>query len=82
MQNILIGIIKEWQKNLDKNFIAGAVMTDLSKTGDCIQHNLLIPKMSAFEALSYSYLYLTNCKQYVQIDNTYNELVTTISGVP
>ena len=63
----------------------GAVINDLSKTVDCMQYDMLISKISAYnfsgEALSYIYLYLTNRKQYVQIKNTYNELVTITSGV-
>ena len=30
-QNILISLIEEWRKNLNNNFVAGAVLTELSK---------------------------------------------------
>ena len=40
-QNILISLTEEWRKNLDNNFIVGAVLTDLSKAFDCIPHDLI-----------------------------------------
>ena len=71
-QNILISLTEEWSKNLDNNFVVGAALTDLSF--DCIPHDLLIAKLSAYnfndEALPYIYLYLINCRQCVRINNT------------
>ena len=49
------------EKRLDNSFAVGAVLTELSKTFDCILHDLLLAKLSAYnfgdEALSYLYLY-------------------------
>ena len=85
-QNILISLTEEWRKNLDNNFVVGAALTDLSKAFDCIPHDLIIAKLSAYnfsdEALSYIYSYLTNRRQYVRINNTHSQLKTIISGVP
>ena len=85
-QNILISLTEEWRKKLDNNFVAGAVLTDLSKAFDCIPHDLIIAKLSAYnfsdEALSYIYSYLTNRRQCVHINNTHSQLETIISGVP
>ena len=47
-QNYLISLIDEWRKYLYNDFVAGAVMTDLSKAVDCIPHDLLIAKLSAY----------------------------------
>ena len=79
-QNILISLTEEWRKDLDKNFVVGAVPTDLSKAFDCIPHDLLINELSAYdfsdEALSYIYSYLTNPRQCVRINNKHSQLET------
>ena len=85
-QNILISLTEEWRKKLDNNFVVGAVLTDLSKAFDCIPHDLIIAKLSAYNfsdgALSYIYSYLTNRRQRVRINNTHSQLEAIISGVP
>ena len=84
-QNILISL-EEWRKHLGNNFVIGAVLTDLSKAFDCIPHDLLIAKLSAYnfsdEPLSYIYSYLTNRRQCIRINNTDSQLKNKISAVP
>ena len=62
------------------------MLTDLSKTFDCIAHNLLIARLVAYgfsnTALRYVYSYLSNRKQCVRINNTYSNYQKIISGVP
>ena len=62
------------------------VLTDLSKAFDCIPHDLLIAKLSAYglssDSLCYIYSYLKDRKQCVQINNKQSEFDTIISGVP
>ena len=85
-QHVLIRMVEEWKENLDNNFIVGAVLTDLSKAFDCIPHDLLIAKLSAYglnsDSLCYIYSYLKDRKQCVQINNEQSEFDTIISGVP
>ena len=85
-QHVLVKMIEEWRENLDKIFFAGAVLTDLSKAFDCIPHDLLIAKLSAYglssDSLCYTYSYLKDRKQCIQINNKQSEFDTVISGVP
>ena len=46
--NLLISLKENWNENLNNNKIVGAVFTDLTKTFDCIPHDLLIAKMEAY----------------------------------
>ena len=73
LQHVLIGLIEEWREYLDKGFVVGAVMTDLSKAFGCIPNGPLIAKLKTYglgeKMLSYIFLYLTNRNQYVRIND-------------
>ena len=45
--HVLIRFIENWKKALDEKFLVGTVLMDLSKTFDCIPHDLLIAKLRA-----------------------------------
>ena len=47
-QQVLIGFLEEWRQKLDKNFIVGAVLMDLSKVFDCISDDFIIAKLAAY----------------------------------
>ena len=72
-QHVLIRLIEECREYLDKDFVVGTVMTDLSRAVDCIPHELLIAKLEAYgvgeKALSYINSYLTNRNQSVRIND-------------
>ena len=44
IQHVLIRLLKEWRLYLDNNYFVGALMTDLSKSFDCIPHDVMIAK--------------------------------------
>ena len=85
-QLILIRLLEEWREKLDKNFIVGAVLMDLSKAFNCIPHDLIIPKLAAYgierETLRPIYFDLKGRKQCGKINNTYSYYNEIISGVP
>ena len=41
-----IRLLEEWRKNLDKSYVVGGVLMNLSKAFDYIPHDLLIAKLS------------------------------------
>ena len=85
-QHVLIRLVEEWKKHLDNNEVVGGVLMDLSKAFDCIPHDLLIAKLSAYGvdkiALKYIYSYLKKRQQCVRINNIYSSFEEIISGVP
>ena len=63
-QHALIALIEHWRSILDRRGYAGAVLMDLSKAFDCINHDLLIAKLHAYgfsiKALKMIKSYLSN----------------------
>ena len=59
---------------------------DVSKAFDCIQHDLLIAKMSAYgfsmDTLVFTYSYLKRKKQNVKLNDIESLLKLLVSGVP
>ena len=77
---------KKWRKTLDEGDETGAFLTDLSKAFDCIDHNLLIPKLNAYEfakrSLEFIHSYLTKRKQKTKSDSAFSSWEMLLSGVP
>ena len=59
-QHYLIVMIGKWHQSLDSGGQAAAVLTDLSKTFDCIGHESLIDKFNAygFDNSSLTFLFI------------------------
>ena len=74
-QHFLLVMIEKWRKTLDKGGKTRAVLTDLSKAFDCIDHNLLIVKLDAYESekqsIDFLHPYLTKRKQRTKVDSVY-----------
>ena len=64
--------MEAWKKAIDSGGVAGAVLMDLSKAFDCLNHELLIAKLNAYgfsrSALLLIHSYLTDRKQRVKVN--------------
>ena len=85
-QHALMSFIEKWKSCLDKKGFCGAILMDLSKAFDTINHELLIAKLHAYgfskEALTLILSYLTNRWQRVKINATFSSWKELIQGVP
>ena len=78
--------MEKWRKTLDKGGETGAILTDLSKAFDCINHNLLIADLDAYrsekQSIDFLHSYLTKRQQRTKIDSAYSSWEIFFSGVP
>ena len=47
-QHCLLAMLQKWKRSLDNGKAFGALVTDLSKVFDCLDHELLIAKLNAY----------------------------------
>ena len=85
-QYCLIVMLDKWSKAMDQGKFAGALLTDLSKAFDCINHELLVAKLEAYGfdkgSLTYIYSYLSDRMHRTKINNSLSEWANISSGVP
>ena len=85
-QQCLIRLVEFWKASIDNKKAFGALLTDLSKAFDCVNHELLIAKLDAYgvdyPSLKLIYSYLKNRKQRVRINNSYSPFEEIEHGVP
>ena len=85
-QHALLNLLKNWQECLDKSGIVGTVLMDLSKAYDCLPHDLLLAKLSAYgfdeSAIALIANYLSNRYQRVKIGSTFSSYLEILRGVP
>ena len=85
-QHCLIAMLEKWRKALDKHKLAGALLTDLSKAFDCLNHELLIAKLAVYGfdylSLAYIFSYLTDRKQRTKVNNYFSTWSDIKSGIP
>ena len=79
-------MLEVWKKALDGKGAAGAILTDLSKAFDCLNHDLLIAKLEAYgfdnSALLFVKDYLKNRKQRTKVNGSYSSWLDLLFGVP
>ena len=85
-QHCIMVMLELFKKGLDQGNAVGALLTDLSKAFDCINHELLIAKMEAYgfdhSSLTYICSYLSDRKQRTKINNAFSFWCNIKSGVP
>ena len=85
-QHALLRLIEKCRSFLDMKGFAGAILMDLSKAFDCLNHELLIAKLEAYgfsrSALKLVYDYLSNRKQRVKVNGSFSSWQESIKGVP
>ena len=79
-------MLEAWKKALDEKKYAGAILTDLSKAFDCLNHDLLVAKLSAYGfdhiSLKFIYSYLKERKQRTKVGSSYSTWKEIKFGVP
>ena len=79
-------MLEKWKKALDKEENMTAIIMDLSKAFDTINHGRLLAELKAYgfskQALSFTCSYLKNRRQRVQINNKFSSLKEVTAGVP
>ena len=83
--NCLLPMIEKWRESLDQGSAYGALLTDLSKTFDCLPHELIIAKLHAYgvdmPSLKLINSYLSKQRQKIKI-NVYSSWSEILFGVP
>ena len=79
-------LIEKCREILDENGRAGALLMDLSKAFDWLDHDLLTTKVHAYGfsriALALIYSYLDERKQRVKVNGTFSEWKESTKGIP
>ena len=82
-QHCLLVMLETWKRPVDKGKVFGALLADLSKAFDCLNHELLTARLNAcgfsLPALRLFNDYLSN---RIKIENTYSTLLDIVFGVP
>ena len=85
-QQALLSLIEKWKIVLDSKGYGGAVLMDLSKAFDTINHDLLIAKLHAYgfskESLKLIKSYLSNRWQRTKVNLSFISWSELILGVP
>ena len=84
-QHCLFAMIEKWRDSMDKGTFFKALLTELSKAFDCLPHNLLAAKLSAYgfdnNSTKFLFDYVTNSNQRTKIGQVYSSCEKITSGI-
>ena len=82
----LLNLLEKRKNPVDKGKVFGALLTDLSKAFDCLDHELITAKLNAYgftpPASRLIHDYLSNRKQRTKIDDNYSSWSEIKFGIP
>ena len=85
-QHVLISLIERWRKSLDNKGYGGAVLMDLSKAFDTLNHDSLIAKLHEhgfdIKTLKLLHSYLTKRWQRTKVNPSFSTWSELFLGVP
>ena len=85
-QQCFLAMLEKWKRSVDNSKMFSALLTDLSKAFDCLDHEFLAVKLNAcgfsLTALKLVHNYLQNRKQRTKINSSYISLLEVIFGAP
>ena len=85
-QTVLLRLLEDWREALDKNEYVATVLMDLSKAFDCLPHEILLSKLSAYgstdEAVLLLRSYLSGRKQQIKLNDIASSWSEIKKGVP
>ena len=85
-QYALLSLIEKWKNTLDNKGYTGAVLMDLSKAFDTINHELLIARLHAYgfskQALKILFSYMSDRWQRTKINKFFSSWSALLQGVP
>ena len=85
-QYALLSLTEKWKETLHGKGYTGAVLMDLSKAFDTINHKLLIAKLYAYgfskDALKLIFSYMSDCWQRCKINKSFSSCSALLQGVP
>ena len=85
-QTTLLRLLEDWRNALDKNQYVATVLMDLSKAFDCLPHDILLDKLSAYgmstDSVSLLESYLSNRKQQIKNNSILSSWADIQKDVP
>ena len=79
-------MIEKFKEAIDRGNKFGALLTDISRAFDCINHPLLIAKIDSYgfspSSTKTIFSYLSNSTQCTKIKNSFSKRSNILHGVP